>query len=218
MTLNLWGGKIHDPLMAFLKRTANDTDVFCFQELSFPNLASEIGKILADFSVFTHPAPVKKKIGQGIFVKKHIPVTEHGGFSCFPHITTANFNYVVVRNMCIGNLHGLMEHHTKLDTPHRIEQSLQLEEFLVRRREDKILVGDFNELPKTHSMMILEHGMRDLDTEFGLSSTRTKYYTGTHHNHLSDYILVSPGIVVRKFEMLSDEVSDHAALMLDIDS
>src|SRR3990167_9801662 len=184
ITLNLWGGKVHDPLIEFLKQTAVDTDVFCFQELTFPQFSSEIGEILVDFSAFTHLAPVKKKIGQGIFVKKNIPVAERGGFSCFPHITTANFNYVVVRDICIGNLHGLMEKHTKLDTPHRVEQSIILEEFLVKRTEDKILVGDFNELPKTHSMMILEHGMRDLDKEYGLTTTRTSHYHCFHHKHL----------------------------------
>ena len=31
--LNIWGGKVFDPLMEFLKESAHDTDFFCFQEV-----------------------------------------------------------------------------------------------------------------------------------------------------------------------------------------
>ncbi len=58
ITLNLWGGKVREALTEFLKHTAGNTDVFCFQEMTFPDLAEEIGSILSDFSAFTHLAPV----------------------------------------------------------------------------------------------------------------------------------------------------------------
>ncbi len=33
ISLNLWGGRIYNDLIAFLKRNSDDTDVFCFQEM-----------------------------------------------------------------------------------------------------------------------------------------------------------------------------------------
>lgn len=31
--LNIWGGKIYQPLMNFIKKNSKDTDIFCFQEV-----------------------------------------------------------------------------------------------------------------------------------------------------------------------------------------
>lgn len=31
--LNAWGGKIYQPLMDFIRKHTQDTDIFCFQEV-----------------------------------------------------------------------------------------------------------------------------------------------------------------------------------------
>jgi exonuclease III len=45
ISLNTWGGKLHDQLMAWIKVKAVDTDIFCFQEIfstdTFPGFSSE---------------------------------------------------------------------------------------------------------------------------------------------------------------------------------
>ena len=33
ISLNIWGAQVYEPLMAFLKLHAPDTDIFCFQEI-----------------------------------------------------------------------------------------------------------------------------------------------------------------------------------------
>ena len=35
ITLNLWAGVVYEPLIEFIKKHSEDTDVFCFQEMAF---------------------------------------------------------------------------------------------------------------------------------------------------------------------------------------
>lgn len=94
-----------DPLIEFIKNSANNTDVFCFQELFFgdkpgndvgasqANLAQELAKALPDFimyprlapkgSYFMNQLPVSP-IGQAIFIRKNISILEEGGFFTYP--------------------------------------------------------------------------------------------------------------------------------------
>ncbi len=44
ITLNIWGGKVFEPLMNFFKEHAEDTDIFCLQE------------------VFNNPPHIKSKV------------------------------------------------------------------------------------------------------------------------------------------------------------
>lgn len=105
MTLNIWGGKIYDPLMQFLETHAKDIDVFCFQEVLFGtvaeftpidharlNIFDEIGKRLSGFTAYTYLAPQdalhfqqellpkETRPGQAIFVRNELTVTQDGGF------------------------------------------------------------------------------------------------------------------------------------------
>ncbi|MGO6900389.1 endonuclease/exonuclease/phosphatase family protein, partial [Rhizobium ruizarguesonis] len=49
----------------------------------------------------------------------------------------------------------------------------------------------------------------------GLVDTRTSYYL--KQGRFADYMLVTPGVKVAKFEVVeAPEVSDHRALLLDI--
>jgi exonuclease III len=104
LSLNIWRGKLHDPLIAFLKREAPATDVFCFQEvvnvlaatgsaanisdssdLSKPALTediySAIVKALPDFQGFFEAAQDEGngvEMGLAIFVKKTDDVEKEG--------------------------------------------------------------------------------------------------------------------------------------------
>ncbi len=77
----------------------------------------------------------------------------------------------------------------------------------------KILCGDFNLKPDTESMKILEKDMDNLIKIYKITSTRTSLYP--KEEKFADYILTSKEIVLNKFEVLPDEVSDHAPLLLD---
>src|SRR3989344_1059488 len=132
--------------------------------------------------------------------------------------------YVVVeeknKEVLIANYHGLWNNGPKTDTPERIEQSQKIKEFLNGLNGPTILCGDFNLLPKTESMHILEEGMRNLVKDYKIQSTRTPLYRHYHdpaEPNFADYILVSPEIVPKKLEVLPDIASDHAGLYLEFD-
>jgi endonuclease/exonuclease/phosphatase family metal-dependent hydrolase len=105
ITLNTWAGKVYAPLIAFVKKLATQTDIFCFQEILFGhrpevtliqkariNLYEELEKTLPDFVGFPYLAPDEARYfiddhlddnayaGQAVFIKKHLTVMEHGGF------------------------------------------------------------------------------------------------------------------------------------------
>ena len=79
-----------------------------------------------------------------------------------------------------------------------------------------MLCGDFNLLPDTESLRMLESaGLRNLVVECGVTSTRTSLYA--RPEPFADYVFVSDGIAVRDFHVLPDVVSDHTPLLLEFD-
>jgi len=117
---------VYDPLIEFIKNSAKDTDIFCFQELFFGdkpgndvgasrvNLAQELAKALPDFIMYPRLAPkgsyfMKQlsvsPIGQAIFIRKNISIVEEGGFFTYPADSpiapvlnhSGNFQYLKVR-------------------------------------------------------------------------------------------------------------------------
>jgi len=108
ITLNLWGGKIYEPLIKFIATHSSDTDIFCFQDVLFGsrsefsaiqqariNLSEEIQKVLPGFNMFRYSDPEESFVGgellppdvgcgQAIFVRRDIEVLENGGFRSHP--------------------------------------------------------------------------------------------------------------------------------------
>ncbi len=131
-----------------------------------------------------------------------------------------NLQYVTVETKkgprTILNFHGLWNGGPKEDTEERITQSDNIAKFLKDIKHYHILMGDFNLLPETKSLKMLEDlGMRNLIKEFGITSTRSSHYTKLAR--FADYTLVSKDIKVNDFKVLPDEISDHLAMYLDFD-
>jgi len=246
ITLNLWGGKIFEPLMEFLKREAPATDIFCFQEMyhgavekipgnkSVVNLFTQLQAVLSEFdSVFT---PVVERGVEGIparwglatFVRQNISVADGGKFFVYrtfnsmdkedPQTIPRCVQYFHVQkdgaSMTVCNFHGLYNATiNKLDNPDRLEQSRKIRAFLDTQQGPLILCGDFNLRPETESIKMLEGGMRNLIKEYGITSTRSHYYS--KDVRFADYILVTPDIKVQSCKVLPDVVSDHLAIMLE---
>lgn len=113
ITLNTWGGIVYEPLLAFIEKYADSTDIFCFQEMIFGpkaefseetkirlNLFSEIEKLLPDFIPYNYLAPdhalhfqfellpSDTRAGQTIFVRKTLSVKNQGAFRCYTNDDT----------------------------------------------------------------------------------------------------------------------------------
>jgi exonuclease III len=104
ITLNLWGGKLYNPLIEFIKTHSDNVDIFCFQDLLFGaepnfspvhrgriNIYEEIKEILFNFNSYKflnpkeslmHGEILSKEVGcgQAIFVRKNLKVLSSGNF------------------------------------------------------------------------------------------------------------------------------------------
>jgi endonuclease/exonuclease/phosphatase family metal-dependent hydrolase len=144
--------------------------------------------------------------------KSFVPVDDIGEYA-------RNIQYVTLRiagePVTVCNFHGLWNGRGKTDSPDRILQSKNIVQFLSQFSGAHIVCGDFNLLPDTTSVQILEDaGLVNLITAHGVTSTRTHFYTKPEK--FADYIFVSPDVEVKNFRVLPDAVSDHAPLFLDV--
>ena len=62
----------------------------------------------------------------------------------------------------IANVHALWNGMGKTDTEERLQQSIVIKNYMDSAKGLKVLCGDFNLLPDTKSISILEEGMRNL--------------------------------------------------------
>jgi endonuclease/exonuclease/phosphatase family metal-dependent hydrolase len=134
-----------------------------------------------------------------------------------------NIQYVTIETasgpLTVINFHGLWtnvgEGKWKNDNPERLEQSERILEFTKKLQNPFVLCGDFNLLPDTKSIQMFEDaGLRNLIREFGVTSTRTSFYTKPVK--FADYAFISKGINLKDFKVLPDEVSDHAPLLMEV--
>lgn len=243
ITLNIWGGKIFEPLMDFFKKHAEDTDIFCLQEVfnNPPNIKSQMQTWDAKEDIYKDITEVLKGFdgqmaprqdGQEslcMFVKKDLSVQEIAEQFVYRWKNAAegdddstigiNVQYVKFsknkKDFMVCNLHGHWTPDPKGDNPARLAQSQNIKKLLDGFKGAKILCGDFNVNPDTKSMKILETSTRNLVKEHNITNTRSRLYK--KGNRLDDYILASPEIKVKKFEAIQDVVSDHLPLMLEFE-
>lgn len=240
ITLNTWGGKVFKSLAEFLKRYSTEVDIFCFQEVFHnavsvrsvlgdvrPNLFSDFEQILGERFIGSYAASQDDDEGLAIFVRNTIKIEEQRDIFVYRHMNAMegddgttigrNIQYIQFtqndKKYIVVNFHGLWTGGDKKDTPERIEQSKQVKKFLNEAPGAKVLCGDFNLLPDTESIVILEEGMRNLIKEHGITSTRSHFYG--KEPKFADYIIVSPEIEVKDFRVFQDPVSDHLPLYLD---
>lgn len=239
ISLNVWGGAVNEPLLKFIQKNS-DVDVFLFQEMHHnatektnwgnrgnSNLFSDIKKILPNHTGFFAPAQ-DDEYGLAGFISTNIDIIEHGDIFIHRYkdamtemdgtLLGRNLQYFKVNTpkpLTIMNFHGLWTGKGKQDTNERITQSNRIVEFAKSVKNDFILAGDFNLMPDTESIKIIEDmGLKNLIKEYNITNTRTSYYKKTSDKY-ADYTFVSPGIKVLNFKIMSDEVSDHAAMYIE---
>jgi endonuclease/exonuclease/phosphatase family metal-dependent hydrolase len=238
ITLNIWGAQVREPFIEFIKNNV-DVDIFCFQEVydkaaskllsHYPTVShdifTELQSFLPQHQGFFRPV-VEGVYGVAIFIKKEIPVFEEGEIIIHKNTQHSESTGHHSRNLqwikfvldqkpfAVINVHGLWNGLGKKDTPDRLVQSKNIKDLVDSIQGSKILCGDFNLRPDTESIKIIESGMKNLIEEYKVECTRTSLYG--KEEKFADYIFISPDIEVVDFKVLPDEVSDHAALFLEI--
>lgn len=143
VSLNIWEGELYQPLLDFLDKYKDETDIFCFQEIfksqeKVRNPNSEqivtfhgLKEVLANFSGYfeDYVAPGEyNKEGLAIFVKNGIDTKDNGEIFIYnpPNISLSNDNpkslwrnlqYVLCdskgKEFLVANVHGLFDLTTK---------------------------------------------------------------------------------------------------------
>jgi len=238
ISLNIWRGKLLDPLLNFLNREAAGTDLFCFQEMVNPlgNLAKEVdvfsavAKALPAFQGFFEVTQDEKgglEMGLAAFIKKTDAIDKEGDFFVYKtrnamvgddgRTLGKNLQFIQFpkpgEELTVVNFHGIWTGDGRGDTKDRLELSKKFKGFLDMVGGTKIVCGDFNLTRDAKSLAIIDGGMRNLVKEFGATSTRSHFFP--YSDKFCDYIIVDKIVKVNDFRVLQEEVSDHLPLLLD---
>ncbi|OGG78055.1 hypothetical protein A3A36_02695 [Candidatus Kaiserbacteria bacterium RIFCSPLOWO2_01_FULL_52_12b] len=192
----------------------------------------EISATLSNFEAFFRPHHLDN-YGLLMLVSKKISVIEEGDVFVYKYReykpqgdvgnNARNIQYVTVETKSgpttVINFHGLWTGTGagvgKKDSPERLQQSDRILEFTNKLQNPFVLCGDFNLLPDTESLKKFEKaGMRNLIKEFGVTSTRTSFYTKPVK--FADYVFVSKDINLKNLKILPHEVSDHTPLLIEV--
>ncbi len=206
------------------------------------NIFQEFEKILPLHQSFFFPTQDKideqgattipSQYGQSLFVKKSLRVEktdfvfayrgrnsmkgdDFGTLGC--GFAYAQLN-IKKNPLTVVNVHGICEPGNKLDTPERLIQSQKIKDFLDGVTGAKIFCGDFNLMPETESIKMLEKNMKNLIREFNIPETRGEI---SHRRfpkdpqHFADYAFVSPEIKIVSFQVPNVSISDHLPLILE---
>ena len=236
--LNIWKGKLLDSVLDFIRSQAPTTDIFCFQEVTrslgtkgvHQDAFSAIAEALPDFQGFFEAAqdyPDGAEEGLATFVQRRDTIDKEGDLFVYRtrnamlgddgRTQGRNLQFVEFplngKEFTVVNFHGLWTGDGRGDTSERIEQSRKMKEFLSRIQAHTIVCGDFNLSRDTQSMTIIEDGMKNLIKEYGITSTRNRFFEWP--DKFADYILVSPEVTVKSFQVIQNEVSDHLPLILE---
>lgn len=209
------------------------------------HILEELSAQLKDFSAYFYPVQehfdlegrtnLDMRLGSAIFVRRSIDVLSSGEVFTYKERNTAegddwatvptNFVYVRVpfkeSTLSVLDFHGIAFPADKLDTPERLEQSRRIRKFVRNEEGEVVLCGDFNLMPETQSITMLEDGMENLIKTHGVTMTRSTinpYYGTPEQQNFADYTFVSKGIRVSSFNVPADCVaSDHLPMIVEFE-
>jgi endonuclease/exonuclease/phosphatase family metal-dependent hydrolase len=207
----------------------------------YMHLFQELEKILGDFegmfseksSGFDFQGPVNFPIkhGNAVFIRKNIKRISYEDINLRPSASVdadpveGDIKIQVInleangKNFSVINYHGPAVPGNKLDNEERINISKKLKDIWKNLPNSaKILCGDFNLMPETKSIKLLENaGSKNLIKEFKIINTRNEVSWKIYPNkqHFADYTFVSSGVYVKNFEVPYNLVSDHLPMILE---
>lgn len=120
------------------------------------------------------------------------------------------------KELQIINVHGIWNK-DKIGDERTINQS----QFILKSiRYDipSIVLGDFNLLPNTESIKMINEKMNNLIDKYNIETTRPTFDDGLDKgNIVCDYIFVNDKVKVNDFKIINCNISDHLPLILDFD-
>jgi endonuclease/exonuclease/phosphatase family metal-dependent hydrolase len=237
--LNAWGGRLEPQIRDFLQD--EKPDIVCLQEaISFGNDGSGLfitTEQIQQIANLPHEAfaPVFSfsymkglaKFGNGIFTN-HPILKSDVVFTHMEHIEdfmwgehSPNMRNFVHAEIEVGEStchvlthHGYWISHHKNGTEDTEEQIKILADYISKLEGPVILTGDFNLVPESKSMAILNKQLKNLPLKYKLPTTRTSL---TFKTEVCDYIFINETVKLKKFSCADKVVSDHMALVLEFE-
>ncbi|MDD2487592.1 MAG: endonuclease/exonuclease/phosphatase family protein [Candidatus Gracilibacteria bacterium] len=121
------------------------------------------------------------------------------------------------KRLQVLNLHGIWTR-DKMGDERTIKEFRYILESAKKNDIATIITGDFNLLPETESIKVLESEFKNLIKVYGIKSTRPDFKDNLDTgNNVVDYIFVNDKIRVNDFSVIRNNISDHLPLVLDFD-
>ncbi len=240
LQLNMWGGRLDRQIGSLLEK--EKPDILCLQEaISFDSghdsgfffTIENIQTLLGlEYTVFAPVFSFRYMNGVARFgncIISRVPITksevvfthmEHQEDFIFGIHSSNMRNFIHAELDTKGGRLNVLTHHGfhvpshKDGTEETEAQMRQLSQYVAGLSGAIVLTGDFNLAPHSRSLEPLNNQLRNLPVEHKLKTTRTPL---THKTEVCDYIFVNSEVEVGSFAMLDDVVSDHAALVAEID-
>ena len=130
-----------------------------------------------------------------------------------------NFQHVTINDQN-GKLVHIINHHGYHVPGHKHGNDFtkkacqQIVDYAKQLEGAVIITGDFNLLPDSESIQIINEDFRNLTKEYNLQTTRTDL---THKTEPCDFVFVNEGIKVNNFYASTVVASDHQGLVLDFE-
>lgn len=230
--LNCWfDSDLFPEVSEFIANNSTSTDIFVLTELT----ESRLEKLKETLSSFNSFVAYDKKLFnslcfQATFVKKSVEVKKYDHLLLFDSwdkkLEVPGFiqRLDIVLNdkeLTVGGVQGLAHPGHKKDNEMRLKQSRDILSF-IKSSNPTIFGGDFNLLPDTKSIEMLEKGgYRNLITEFDIKDTRGNLnhikYSSDDIQYFADYCFVSNDVKVKSFKVLHVEISDHLPQILEFE-
>ncbi len=239
LQLNIWGGKLEKQIVDLLLR--EQADIVCLQEVvAIPGGQSfffeDVEELQKDTGYeYAYHTPshnfkfMKRVAAWGNAVLSKIPFTETNNLYTYKE-PTVDLDFLEEGDYNMGralqhavidtengrlnvlNHHGYHLHSHKNGDEETLRQCALIADYVRNLNGSVVLCGDFNLVPDSPSLELINEVLVNHVKEQGIITTRTPL---THKTEACDYIFTSPDIEVKNFQVLDDIASDHKALTIE---
>jgi endonuclease/exonuclease/phosphatase family metal-dependent hydrolase len=173
---------------------------------------------LMEFGNYTK-SRYKMVMAQNVFVQNHFTyATDRSKWPDEDYRAVLITDHIVNgKKLRILNYHGVWTRH-KMGNEMSLKANKIINELALKAEGEVIICGDFNLFPDTPSMRVFEKNFVSLVDLHNIRTTRpSNNELHTSKRNVVDYILISRGVKVEKFDVINSNVSDHLPLTLDFE-
>lgn len=238
MQLNMWGGKLLQPLLRLLAE--EKPDILCLQEaIDLKGTNARTFGTIEEVLAATHYAHHYFSPVFGFRIMHHMGQLGNCIMSKYPFVHTAttfttgeyqpdldtaessadirNFQHATFEHagklVNILNYHGCHVPGSKDGSAIITRQTQQVADYVKVLDGPVLLSGDLNLHPHSTSLKVLNDLLENLCLTHSVKTTRTP--AAKRAEEVCDYIFVNDAVKVRTFAACDEMVSDHKALILE---